>query len=289
MRRHLWIVAAITALGRLSCTPAAADSLPPAFYNAVLEFGGEVIDPAQRHRLESDSPGGFTDSDNMPRSYSYLPEPVASSLSGSSAVSGPPNPGIVFSASLQYSGQVGAGGTVQYWFEVNGPAGPVGVRLNGSTGITLPDEMPDGAVFGGTTSLLVTEGINTVYSWLDDQVGDNSDSGFYIPSISDVIDQTFTLQTNTAYAVEIDTFATIEYLPSLAGDLNSNVATAKGYFDLSLALAVPNDRYSLAVSDGVGNAMSTPEPSTWAMMALGFVSLGWLGVRGRKSARLVKA
>jgi hypothetical protein len=287
MRRHLWIVAAIAVLGRLSCTLAAADSLPPAFYNASLGLGGEVIDPAHDHRLESDSPGGFTDSDNRPRSYSYLPEPVASSLSGTSTVSGAPNPSIAFSMSLQYSGQVRAGGTVQYWFEVNGPAGPVGVRLNGSTGITLPDEMPDLATFGGTTSLLVTEGLNIVYSWLDDQVGDNSNS--YVPSISDVIDQTFTLQTNTLYAVEINTFADIEYFPSLAGDLNSNVATAKGYFDLSVALAVPDDRYSLAFSDGVGGAMSTPEPSTWAMMALGFASLGWIGVRGRKASRLVKA
>jgi len=29
---------------------------------------------------------------------------------------------------------------------------------------------------------------------------------------------------------------------------------------------------------------TVPEPSTWAMMAIGFASLGFLGVRGRRKA-----
>ena len=45
-------------------------------------------------------------------------------------------------------------------------------------------------------------------------------------------------------------------------------------------LSVP-DGYSIFFSDGLGNSVS--EPSTWAMMLLGFASLGFVAYR-RKSA-----
>ena len=45
--------------------------------------------------------------------------------------------------------------------------------------------------------------------------------------------------------------------------------------------------YSIILSPGIGNApLSTiPEPSTWAMMLLGFAGLGFLGLRSTARRR----
>ena len=45
--------------------------------------------------------------------------------------------------------------------------------------------------------------------------------------------------------------------------------------------------YQLIFSPGIGNGVSAvPEPSTWAMMLLGFVGVGAMTYRRRKSAML---
>ena len=42
--------------------------------------------------------------------------------------------------------------------------------------------------------------------------------------------------------------------------------------------------YSILTSPGIGNSPSAiPEPSTWAMMLLGFAGLGYAGYRKRKT------
>jgi hypothetical protein len=40
--------------------------------------------------------------------------------------------------------------------------------------------------------------------------------------------------------------------------------------------------YTIELSNGVGNKLAAPEPSTWAMMLLGFASLGFIGWRGSR-------
>jgi hypothetical protein len=44
--------------------------------------------------------------------------------------------------------------------------------------------------------------------------------------------------------------------------------------------------YRLVISDGIGNSPPgpIPEPSTWAMMLLGFASFGYAGYRVRRAA-----
>ena len=46
--------------------------------------------------------------------------------------------------------------------------------------------------------------------------------------------------------------------------------------------------YTLDISAGIGNlgVSAVPEPSTWAMMILGFVGIGAMTYRRRKSASL---
>ena len=51
----------------------------------------------------------------------------------------------------------------------------------------------------------------------------------------------------------------------------------------SLLLTQSDSIWRLSVAGGtIGGGPTVPEPSTWAMMLLGFVGLGWLGYRGKK-------
>jgi hypothetical protein len=51
----------------------------------------------------------------------------------------------------------------------------------------------------------------------------------------------------------------------------------------SLLLTQSDSIWRLSVAGGsIGGGSTVPEPSTWAMMLLGFVGLGWLGYRGKK-------
>jgi hypothetical protein len=49
------------------------------------------------------------------------------------------------------------------------------------------------------------------------------------------------------------------------------------------------DQFSLLISDGVGNTAlsAVPEPSTWAMMILGFAGIGFMAYRRRPNPALM--
>jgi hypothetical protein len=57
-----------------------------------------------------------------------------------------------------------------------------------------------------------------------------------------------------------------------------------GFIDPIISFANPNDAllYQLVFAPGVGNLGAVPEPSTWAMMILGFAGIGFVAYR-RKS------
>jgi hypothetical protein len=52
--------------------------------------------------------------------------------------------------------------------------------------------------------------------------------------------------------------------------------------DGSLLVTQSDSIWRLSVAGGTIGGGGTPEPSTWAMMLLGFVGLGWLGYRSKK-------
>jgi hypothetical protein len=58
--------------------------------------------------------------------------------------------------------------------------------------------------------------------------------------------------------------------------------------DLSVTTAA-GGVFTGLVGSGPGAPVSTPEPSTWAMMLLGFAGLGFLGYRKAKRAALSAA
>ena len=62
--------------------------------------------------------------------------------------------------------------------------------------------------------------------------------------------------------------------------VSSVMAWADPYFFIDPAF-VGGNQFSLLISDGIGNSpvSAVPEPSTWAMMILGFLGLGWMAYR----------
>jgi PEP-CTERM motif len=98
------------------------------------------------------------------------------------------------------------------------------------------------------------------------------------------INQRITLMTNTDYLVilSVAAGAANEGQAPFSG---SGTASIDPYFYLDPLIADPND-YTLLFSPGIVNSPSNfavPEPSTWAMILLGFAGLGFAGYRRTRS------
>lgn len=109
-------------------------------------------------------------------------------------------------------------------------------------------------------------------------------SGSYSTGYSGAFNEngTYSFQTNALYFVSLEA--------DVYGLLSGNVAADRGYSgDLSFngyasvdpTFNVPQG-YSILLSEGIGNGV--PEPSTWAMMLIGFGGLGLAGYRRTKQA-----
>jgi hypothetical protein len=64
-----------------------------------------------------------------------------------------------------------------------------------------------------------------------------------------------------------------------------------GFIDPIVSFANPDDAllYQLVFAPGVGNVGAVPEPSTWAMMVLGFCGLGFMAYRRKSKPALMAA
>jgi hypothetical protein len=67
-------------------------------------------------------------------------------------------------------------------------------------------------------------------------------------------------------------------MPSSAGPRGRDVGGASVVGDNANA-------YTLVFSPGIKNVDAVPEPSTWAMVILGFCGLGWLAYRRNGSTQ----
>ena len=91
-------------------------------------------------------------------------------------------------------------------------------------------------------------------------------------------DQQFQIDTNTQYVVEL--YAELGGGPTLSD--------AKSFVDPMFT--TPNG-YQLFLSPGIlnGTPGGVPEPSTWAMLLIGFAGLGFAGLRASRKAAAVSA
>jgi len=90
------------------------------------------------------------------------------------------------------------------------------------------------------------------------------------------------LDPNVVYDVQLSALVNIASpAPPLPGHFDGGSASA--FIDPHIFSDNPN--YSLVLSDNVGNTVgAVPEPSTWAMMLLGFVGIGLLAYRHKSGA-----
>ncbi|MES2198025.1 MAG: PEPxxWA-CTERM sorting domain-containing protein [Pseudomonadota bacterium] len=80
----------------------------------------------------------------------------------------------------------------------------------------------------------------------------------------------YSFQTNSIYTVSL-------WATTISGFGQPASAWVDPVFTLDPLLS---DNYSLAFSDGIVNAVAAvPEPSTWAMMILGFAGVGFMAYR----------
>jgi hypothetical protein len=97
-------------------------------------------------------------------------------------------------------------------------------------------------------------------------------------------DQSMTLLTNTGYLINLAANAgAINLAPGQTPFMGSGEATIDPYF--FLAVLNPSD-YTLVFSPGIINEpdnLAVPEPSTWAMMLLGFAGFGFAHYRASRT------
>ena len=67
-----------------------------------------------------------------------------------------------------------------------------------------------------------------------------------------------------------------------AGELNGDLAA--GYYTIGIAdqSRADDPTFIITFADPLSQIISIPEPSTWALMLLGFASLGYAGYRGTR-------
>ena len=203
-----------------------------------------------------------------------------STAGGSVNISLTPNPSIHATVSaattpLNYgaSGSVDVSLRFDYSFmivDTNDPSlsVPIPVSVNASGGTS----------FSGTGELanpLLSQ--FSVSGVLDDQLSNTIVSGSLYPGPASWTDNnTYLMQTDLVYDVSM----IVEADWTVYGGHGEGSGTASAFVDPTFALGafvINPGQYSFEFSPGIGNAPSVPEPSTWAMMHLGFAGLGLLG------------
>ena len=95
------------------------------------------------------------------------------------------------------------------------------------------------------------------------------------------------LRTNTEYTVELLASSLV-----FTNFFSNVTSSADPYIYIDPAF-VGGEQFSLLISDGIGNSPSAvtavPEPSTWAMMILGFAGLGFMANRRKSKPALMVA
>jgi hypothetical protein len=222
-------------------------------------------------------------------------KPVATA-SGSLVVSTNPTPGISIAADLF----VGTGGSAsakisastRYSFEIFGPDGTATVMVNALGDVGF-NSLSAGGYFGASlrTYFSVREANNGPVS-IDLLADATSYQGSLQGLPGFTVADTYTFKTNTIYNVYLDasiSAAVNGSTPGFPGNAHENLYA---FIDPTFNLVGPNAfLYDIAFTEGFGNGLTgaVPEPSTWAMLVLGFAGIGFTAYRRKSKAALIAA
>lgn len=174
--------------------------------------------------------------------------------------------------------------TLTYYIEILGPSTQVTLDVLATGGLT-----PTTGPLGVDTQLVVDVGTTVVGNVsISGDTLTYSGSGIQ-PGFSP---SSFTMQTTIAAftnsPIEVGISGAIYIEAENQGPVSASVYVDP-YF--SIDPSTPNaDLYSIITSPGIGNALpsAVPEPSTWAMMLLGFAGLSFVGYRHSRKGRTAR-
>jgi hypothetical protein len=252
----------------------------------IFGFAGALVIEAPCVLASGVSPGGVTYSGNLQYSYSNGTLQLGSPtnpfigqdihLSGSAVSSATANATVNLAVpTLGVSGSVDGPASavsdsnlqLSYQFEVLGTLSglvPVAVSAFGlanSTGAFVP-LLQASLHITGNAGDIINQATNGAGSW--------------------TVNGSYQFQANQLYTVLMGVTGVAE--TGGAGGASTYSATVDPMFDI----VDPNfiGLYTLEFSPGILNASAAPEPSTWAMMILGFAGIGAMTYHRRKSAML---
>lgn len=192
------------------------------------------------------------------------------STDGSASVQSTATPVPAITSKATATGTAFANATLYYWFAISGPASDQTASVNLIANSSLF------STIGGTSSeLLRVNGGSIVNARSDD--GSNNRAFTTSATVSG-------LSYNHDYLIEMNVFA-------FAHPLGTATTFLDPYLFLDQSLLTLG--YSIITSDGIGNTLTVnaavPEPSTWAMMILGFAGVGLIAYRRKSKPALMAA
>ena len=237
-------------------------TLPAAVWDSSI-FQGFVQSPQ----------GNFSSPEpTAPGAYSFAGSNSGGSVSGSLVANSLPSIYATATATSNGPGeaQARANMSLEYYAEVVGPSGSVTVGMHAAGSANSNDTGAN----SGSASIQINSSSPVI------EYHAESDSGSPYPSSFNVT-TTFQEQTNSPFFVGM--FTATQAQVDGAG-ASTVTAFVDPYFFIP-ATDANAGLYSIVVSEGIENISAVPEPSTWAMMLLGFAGLGFAGYRAsRKNA-----
>jgi hypothetical protein len=281
MRKRLVISIAAVGLSFLSLHSASAGTvtIDPVYWSITAAASdGEGVDA---HTISStDVPAP-----SLPASVgaAWPNGPFSAVVQGSAAATVTGFPALLVTASLSQAnnpygglGNASAQGNMTYYFVLNanpgfgGTVSNVPVLFNGTTGLTSTNSANEGSV---ATSVQMTinavGGSSSLYSL------PNNSLSSYNGSLAIVPGQEYEVYMNAQAAVSQTT--------------GGASAAIDPYFYIDPNYQFAND-FQLNFSPGITNSVSAvPEPSTWAMLILGFAGVGFMAYRRKSKPALMAA
>lgn len=310
----------VTGIAALIGIPAGswASALPVAQYTGTVQVSASTKYGSQNSpRLSANGPGAYSESlagyygDSASAQVTISTTPLPTVWSSATA-SSPDNWYYSPSASAAVTATqllpFGPYPTLQYSFEILGPAGHVDILASATvraTSSALPAGGTNGELSfaslhvgpsGGGASFQDTVYIDnygptrsTAYTYVRPPSGGETFTNLAynpITGFSGEITQEdiWAAQTNVIYSVTLTAYDVI----SVYGGWGGGTITATTFVDPTFQLAptVPNPGlYTLAFSDGIGNGLpAVPEPETYAMLLVGLGLLGFVAQRRKQKA-----
>jgi hypothetical protein len=169
--------------------------------------------------------------------------------------------------------------TLTYLMQIAGPTPFVSVQVDAHGSVTVSS-----IAAGGSSNNFAQVSFGIAGEFFDTALV-NTSQGLTTKTFNDT--NTYTLATNYQYSVML--YANL--YASSSGNYGGGTATFSGFIDPTFTVVGDNaDAYTLSFSPGIGNSVgAVPEPSTWAMMILGFGGLGFMAYRRKRNGTALSA